>query len=394
MPRPADCDAVHRRARCGRTARRASSGPCPRCTRAARRRRPGYFASLCGKSDAHMKRSAPIERPSSGAVRSPGSKLIQHWRWKYSLRRERQRAASPSRSSRGTRRGGPSSARSSRRRTRARPPSARGTVRARRRRRGSTASSAGRSAGSARGACPAPSGAPTRATRPGMSASPAGWNAIGEPGLLERLPHRRVRRGGGTAGRCTRSAGRTRPSSPRSAMRRASSAARFGSCIGSAPDARRAGRAPARTTRRASRCRPGTTRTARSGSWIAAELQAEARVHHRDVDAFGVEHLHALVRRRSRPGSGLRSGGRGRSRRRPRPRCRGRRDRGRSPCGPRPGTRRSRSPRSNAGGCRGRAGRAGRSSPTGRRARRGGRRRRRSRRRSTPVRSRIRSCVT
>ena len=28
----------------------------------------------------------------------------------------------------------------------------------------------------------------------------------------------------------------------------------------------------------------------------AAELQAEARVHHRDVDALGVEHLHPLVR--------------------------------------------------------------------------------------------------
>jgi hypothetical protein len=45
---------------------------------------PGYFASLCGKSDAHTNRSPPASSASSGAVRSPGSKLIQHWRAKYS----------------------------------------------------------------------------------------------------------------------------------------------------------------------------------------------------------------------------------------------------------------------------------------------------------------------
>ena len=39
---------------------------------------PGYFASLCGKSDAHTNRSPPTSGPSSAAVRSPGSKLIQH----------------------------------------------------------------------------------------------------------------------------------------------------------------------------------------------------------------------------------------------------------------------------------------------------------------------------
>ena len=62
---------------------------------------------------------------------------------------------------------------------------------------------------------------------------------------------------------------------------------------------------------------------------------------------------------------------------RSRPRCRARRARGRSPCGPRRGTRRSRSPRSSAGGCRGRAGRGGRFSlPEVGAARTGGRRRR------------------
>src|SRR5690349_18195364 len=46
---------------------------------------PGYFASLCGKSDAHTNRSLPASGHSNGAVVSPGSKLIQHWRWKYSF---------------------------------------------------------------------------------------------------------------------------------------------------------------------------------------------------------------------------------------------------------------------------------------------------------------------
>ena len=45
---------------------------------------PGYFASLCGKSLAHTKRSAPTIGASTFEVISPGSKLIQHCRWKYS----------------------------------------------------------------------------------------------------------------------------------------------------------------------------------------------------------------------------------------------------------------------------------------------------------------------
>src|SRR5688500_13296032 len=43
---------------------------------------PGYLASLWGKSDAQMNRSAPHNGPSTPAVRSPGSKLTQHWRRK------------------------------------------------------------------------------------------------------------------------------------------------------------------------------------------------------------------------------------------------------------------------------------------------------------------------
>ena len=106
--------------------------------------------------------------------------------------------------------------------------------------------------------------------------------------------------------------------------------------------------------------------TARSGSWIAPSFRPSPGYITDDVDAFGVEHLHPLVR--IEPGGvevlvvpapaevGERS----------RPRCRGRRARDRSPCGPRRGTRRSRSLRSTAGGCRGRASPRGGCAPTGR----------------------------
>ena len=49
-----------------------------------------------------------------------------------------------------------------------------------------------------------------RCDAPGMSARPAGWNAIGRPVSLERFPDRRVRPDGAAAGRCTRS-GRAKP---------------------------------------------------------------------------------------------------------------------------------------------------------------------------------------
>ena len=179
--------------------------------------------------------AAARARPSSAAVRSPGSKLIQHWRRKYSSGVERQSAAWPSRSSRGTRRAGPSSARSSRRRTRAPRPAGRGAARARRRTRGSRASSPGRTARISAWCVPGAIRWPICRDAPGMSARPAGWNASGSPRLLERLPHRACSTGW-CNGRSLYAFGRANPpTSPRLAMRCASSAAASGSCIGSAP---------------------------------------------------------------------------------------------------------------------------------------------------------------
>jgi hypothetical protein len=46
---------------------------------------PGYLASLCGKSEAQIRFWAPASFAMAPAERSPGSKLIAHWRRKYSL---------------------------------------------------------------------------------------------------------------------------------------------------------------------------------------------------------------------------------------------------------------------------------------------------------------------
>ena len=281
--------------RCGRTARRGCRRPCPSVCSRSSSTTPGYFASLCGKSDAQMNRSAPIRRPSTGAVRSPGSKLIQHWRWKYSLGVSDSGAACPAvaleelvepvhpvRD--------PTAA------ALEHATFSSGDARARRRTSRFDSVICWSMSRISAWCVPGAISWPIARDAPGMSARPADVQPDRQPGLLERLPHRRVRADGGTAGRCTRSDARTRPRARGRAMRRASSAARLGILQRQRADAHRAGRALRRTTRRASRCRPRTTRPASSGSWMRAELQAEAGIHHRDVDALGVEHLHALVR--------------------------------------------------------------------------------------------------
>ena len=181
-------------------------------------------------------------------------------------------------------------------------------------------------------------------------------NAEREAGLLERLPHRRVRRVVEADARCTRS-GRAKPADEPEVARcgapRRPRAA--GSCIGQRADAHEPvgrGRAPlgdpvvvdrARLAPRASgRWMPPSLRPS-PGYITEMSMPSASSTFTRScgVEAGGV--------------AGPRSGGRGRSPRSSRPRCRARRDRGRSPSCPRRGTRRSRSPRSSAAGCRGRA---------------------------------------
>ena len=119
----------------------------------------------------------------------------------------------------------------------------------------------------------------------------------------------------------------------------------------------RGGRARASTTRRSSRCRPRHDAHRELGVLDAAELEAEAGVHHGEVDALGVEHLHPLVRVEPGRVQVLVVAAAARSRRRARPRCRVRRGRGRSTI--RSSTQAlvvARWPRSSAGGCRGRRG--------------------------------------
>ena len=120
------------------------------------------------------------------------------------------------------------------------------------------ASSAGRTAGSARGACPAPSGRPRRATRPACRPGPRdGTRSAVRSRTAPPTPA--CTNGGAAAGRCTRSGARSRP---------AGRAPRCGAPLGAPrPDPasgarrrRRGGRVAARTSRRSSRCRPGTTR--------------------------------------------------------------------------------------------------------------------------------------
>ena len=84
-------------------------------------------------------------------------------------------------------------------------------------------------------------------------------------------------------------------------MRRASSAARFGIL-----QRQRAHAHEPVGCRRAPLGDPVVVDLARRDREVGvvdpAELQPEARVHHRDVDALGVEHLHPLVRVEARPG--------------------------------------------------------------------------------------------
>ena len=242
---------------------------------------PGYFASLCGKSRRPDEAVGADERRRAPApCARPGSKLIQHCRWKYSLGVERQRAASPSRSSRGTRRAGPSSARSSRRRTRAPRPSAPGC-------RSSTPpytrfdsvicwSNSRMSAWCVPGAIRCPSARDA----PGMSARPAGWNPSGRP-VSSSASHTGVYARWWN-GRSLYAFGRANPADEpevRDAVRLVGRARRVLQRQRADAD-EPVGRA-ARTTRRSSRCRPRHDATASSRILDAAELQAEARVHHR-----------------------------------------------------------------------------------------------------------------
>ena len=79
-------------------------------------------------------------------------------------------------------------------------------------------------------------------------------------------------------------------------MRCASSAAAVGILQRQRADALEAVGRGGSTTPRSSRCRPGTTRTASSGSWMPPSFRPRPGYITDEVDALGVEHLHALVR--------------------------------------------------------------------------------------------------